>query len=137
MVKMLDKIKEKAGIKTYKISDETYHKVVAAIKKERPEWKDLNEEILIWLLKIAVKQFPSEMFDKLTEEELSIKIKNAFIATQDKFGHLANATEIMKLNDAFARGRKMGLKSKGMFKRLLKLIKFDKELKTTLDDAKL
>jgi predicted nucleotidyltransferase len=117
------KIKQKFS---KKISREQLVSIAQMIKNEHPEWAELNDDILIMLLRITLMQFPTDQFDNVPEEELKQQIRNAFVnATKihPDLQKIADPIEIQKLNDAYMRGRKLGVSGKALLSKVFKQLK--------------
>ena len=131
----LHDIKARFGFKTRKdISPENLKAIAKMIKEEHTDWAALNDDILIMLLKFVILQFPPDQFNEMGDEELRDKIRNAFVnatKTHKDLKEIATPYEIQRLNEAFDKGRSMGVKGKTMlnavFNKLKKTIKPIKE----------
>jgi len=131
----LHDLKARLGFKTRKdISPENMKAIAKMIKEEHPDWAALNDEILIMLLKFVILQFPPDQFNNMTDEELRDKIRNAFVnatKTHKDLKEIASPYEIQRLNEAYNKGKSMGVKGKTMlnavFTKLKKSIKPIKE----------
>lgn len=106
-----------------RISDEVYKNVAKSIKEEHIEWSNLNDEILILLLKIAVSRYPTEEFNNITEEELKKKITGAFIYSAREYSNLGSPSDIALLNNAYLQGKKLGLTGSGFAKMIKSKLK--------------
>jgi hypothetical protein len=110
MGKFTSKIRSKLGMKPkLQISDETYKYIAQSIKEEHLEWSDLNEEILIMLLRLSVRQYPTEEFQDINDELLRTKIRNAFIYQSTQFKELATPLDVARLNAAYTKGKQAGM----------------------------
>ena len=125
----------KLGIKTRrKIDHEMLKSICDLIKEEYPDWKLMHDEILIMFLKFVIKLFPTDQFDNMPEEELRIKIKNAFINTmnRDDIKHIATPSEIIKFNTAYDNGKKMGVSGRTIMGTIFKKLKKSPEIKSVI-----
>jgi hypothetical protein len=108
-------------MKKKKIDEEQYKRIALAIKSHDPFWGELEPDILVLLLKVAVKKydFKSDEFEKLSDEELERKIADIFHSTDD---YTLNLDGIHKLNSIYKSSKGMGLKInkiiKGVFKQM-------------------
>jgi hypothetical protein len=131
----LHDIKSRFGFKTRKdISPENMKCIAKMIKEEHPDWAALNDDILIMLLKFVILQFPPDQFNEMGDQELREKIRNAFVnatKTHKDLKEIASPYEIQRLNEAYSKGRNMGVKGKTMlnavFNKLKKSVKPIKE----------
>lgn len=123
----IQELKSKFGLKSRKkISHETLKDIARMIKEEHADWAELNDDILIMLLKFVILQYPAETFNEMSEEELREKIRNAFISSTQihkDLKDIANPDQIRKLNDAYMNGRRMGVKSKAMLGNVMSKLK--------------
>jgi hypothetical protein len=133
-------ITTKLGMKTRTpISHETLKGICALIKEEYPDWQLMNDEVIIMFLKFVIKLYPTDQFDNMPEEELRIKIKNAFINTmkRDDIKHIATQSEIMRFNAAYENGKKMGVSGRAMMSAVFKKLKKLPDIKSiTSEDQK-
>jgi hypothetical protein len=114
-----------AGKKKEGLTEEQYVKIAKVIKDEAPFWSVLETDILVILLKIAMKKYskdnPAEKFTGITDEELHEKAREAFLNYDT-----SNVTQagLLQLNQVYKMGKGMGLKGN----RFLKLLsnKMDK-----------
>jgi|MudIll2142460700_1097286.scaffolds.fasta_scaffold57986_4 hypothetical protein len=110
-----------ALLKKKKISEEQYKRIALAIKAHDPFWGELETDILVLLLRVAVKKydFKPDEFEKLSDEELEKKIADIFHSTDD---YTLNLDGIRKLNAIYKSSKGMGLKLnkivKGVFKQM-------------------
>jgi len=125
----------KLGIKTRKTIDhEMLKSICVLIKKEYPDWELMHDEILIMFLKFVIRLFPTNQFDDMPDEELRMKIKNAFINTmnRDDIKHIATPSEIIKFNAAYDNGKKMGVSGRTMMSVIFKKLRKSPELKSVI-----
>jgi len=133
----LHDIKTRLGFKTRKdISPENLKMICKMIKEEHKDWAALNDDILTMLLKFVVLQFPPDQFNEMGDEELRDKIRNAFVNathTHKDLKAIATPYEIQRLNEAFDKGKRMGVTGKTMLNAVFnKLKKSIKPLKTEI-----
>jgi hypothetical protein len=101
------------------LTNEQYVKIAKAIKDEAPFWSVLETDILVMLLKIAIKKYskdnPAEKFTNLTDEELHAKAREAFLNYDT-----SNVTQagLLQLNQVYKMGKGMGLKGNKILKLL-------------------
>jgi hypothetical protein len=104
------------------MTEEQYRKIAEIIKAEAPFWSVLETDILVLLLKTAVRKYsddnPEESFAGLTDEQLQEKVREAFLnydtssVTQDG---------LFQLNAVYKKGKAMGVDMNKAFKRVTKL----------------
>jgi hypothetical protein len=139
--------KSKFGFKQRKdISQENLTAIAKMIKDEHPDWAALNDDILIMLLKFVILQFPPDQFDNMPDQELREKIRNAFVnATKihKDLKAIASPYEIQRLNEAYEKGRRMGVKGKTMLnavfnqlKKTIRPVKQEIDQKNPIDPTK-
>jgi len=137
----IKKLKIKIGIKPKKkIDHDSLKAICKMIKEEHPEWSELNDDILIMFLKLTIRQYPSDQFDNMPDQELREKIRNAFVnmsKNNKDIRSIASPEEILKLNAAYLNGKKLGasgkkmlnIVSKKLFKSSEKQLRLEKEQK--------
>jgi len=134
----LQKLKSKFGIGSRKkISHETLKDIARMIKEEHSDWAELNDDILIMLLKFVILQYPTETFNEMPEQELREKIRNAFISStmiHKDLKEIANPEQIRKLNETYMNGRKMGVKGKSMLGAVMKKLKKTIKSERSIED---
>lgn len=128
----LQKLKSTFGIKSRKkISHETLKDIARMIKEEHADWSELNDDILIMLLKFVILQYPTETFNEMDEQELREKIRNAFVNStkiHKDLKEIATPDQIKKLNEAYMNGKKLGASGKSMLSAVMGKLK--KTIKT-------
>jgi len=134
----LQELKSKFGFKSRKaISHETLKDIARMIKEEHPDWSELNDDILIMLLKFVILQYPTDTFNEMGEQELREKIRNAFISSTQihkDLKEIANPEQIRKLNEAYQNGKKMGVKGKSMLNAVMSKLKKTIKKERNIDD---
>lgn len=103
------------------IPEQTYRNVAKMIKKENPNWANIDEGILILLLKIACSRFKSSDFNGYKEEELMIRIRNAFNHSPE--ARSITPEKIEKLNAAYRMGKAKGMNIRRFANKILSFVK--------------
>jgi hypothetical protein len=114
------KIKEKLNRirgKESPINDETYQRVVVIIKEEYPLWGEIDDDLLLLFIKLAVKRYPTDMFENISEDELRVKVKNAFVHSNEAAS--LTPDKIVQLNNTYRNGKKLGIDMKKVFKKII------------------
>ena len=134
----LNKLKSKIGIKPKKkIDDATLKEICKMIKEEHSEWSELHDDILIMFLKLTIRQFPSDQFDNMSDQELREKIRNAFVNMSKKSKDLrsvATPEEIIKFNAAYLKGKQMGVGGKKIMSVVFKKLFKSSDIKLKLEE---
>jgi uncharacterized protein YqeY len=137
----LQKLKSTFGIKSRKkVSHETLKDIARMIKEEHLDWAELNDDILIMLLKFVILQYPTETFNEMSEQELREKIRNAFISSTQihkDLKEIATPDQIQKLNEAYMNGRKLGASGKSMLGAVMGKLKKTIKIPRNIDDDQL
>lgn len=105
-----------------KLTNEQYVKIAEKIKAEAPFWSVLETDILVLLLKTAVRKYsdsnPEESFASLTDDQLDEKVREAFL-NYDTSGVTQDG--LFQLNAMYRKGKGMGTNMNKAFGKVLKL----------------
>ena len=116
----MGRIKEKfnkiKGGKKYPVDYDTYKRVVVMIKEEYPLWAEIDDDHLVLFIKLAIKRHPTDAFENIGEEELRMKVKNAFVFSNEAAS--LTPDKIAQLNTAYRNGKKLGVDMKKVFKKI-------------------
>jgi hypothetical protein len=133
MVKIIDKLKSnyRTGMERERIAKENreiikkklegdYKRVIQLIKEESPTWADMDEDMLMLFIKLAMAKYPGaeREFENADDETIRQKIKNIFLQSEES--RAITPDQIRQINAAYHMGKNLGMKPKHLLKSIFR-----------------
>lgn len=110
--------KVKKDGKKFLIRESIIEKVAITIQKEDVTWSFLDKDLLKLFIRLAIRKYPTDEFNTLSEEELVVKIRKVFGESED--AKKLTPEDMLKISAVYRHGKQWGLKPKAFFKKITK-----------------